>query len=244
MGLNRTNEEAADLDELIGQALIDDVLGVVKSGKEATVYCCRAGDRLVAAKVYRSEMVRQFANASAYNAGRIREKQRREARAIEHRSKAGREMAFGRWVAAEYETLELLHAAGCEVPEPLHRAERIILMEFFGDEEGAAEPLHQVRYAPDAAQRVFARIMANIETMLRCDRVHGDLSPYNVLALGEDIRIIDFPQAVDARFNPNARALLERDIERIAEHFSRMGVRCDAWRTTNELWGRYIRADL
>jgi RIO kinase 1 len=72
--------------------------------------------------------------------------------------------------------------------------------------------------------------MRNIELMLACDRVHGDLSAYNVLYAGPgEIRIIDFPQAVDARFNSNALMLLERDIGNICAY---------------SLWSRYLRSEL
>src|ERR1700682_5695454 len=54
------------LDAFIGDGSITDVLYVVRSGKEATVYCCRGaassnGD-LVAAKVYRPLERRNFHN--------------------------------------------------------------------------------------------------------------------------------------------------------------------------------------
>ena len=73
--------------------LIDEVLGVVKSGKEATVYVCETPDGdLVAAKVYRSRQVRQFANAAAYGEGRMRGVPRRDALAMAKKSRVGREM--------------------------------------------------------------------------------------------------------------------------------------------------------
>src|SRR5205085_7289278 len=53
---------------------ISDVLSRVKSGKEATVYCCAAhpgtGLELIAAKVYRPRMFRQLRNDSRYRQGR------------------------------------------------------------------------------------------------------------------------------------------------------------------------------
>ena len=98
MGLNRVNEDLADLDVFVGSAVLTEILGVVKSGKEATVYCARGGDRLggklVAAKVYRSMKVRQFANAAVYNAGRLRQRHRREERAMENRSRFARDGVF------------------------------------------------------------------------------------------------------------------------------------------------------
>ena len=251
MGLNRVNEDLSELDAFVASAYIEDVLGVVKSGKEATVYCVRGGERLgnklIAAKVYRSMKVRQFANASVYNAGRLRARggiRNREIRAIENRSRIGRELSFGKWVADEYETLNLLYNAGVSVPQPLQMAERIILMEYIGDEEDPAPPLTNVHLSHDEAVTAFGEIIASIEQMLACDRIHGDLSPYNVLYHEGRTRIIDVPQAVDARFNPNALDLLDRDVENICRHFERFGVRGDAWRISRGLWARYLRSEL
>lgn len=245
------NEDLADLDAFVASATITEILGVVKSGKEATVYCVRGGDifggRLIAAKVYRSRKVRQFANAATYNAGRLRARgggRTREIRAIENQSRIGRELAFGKWVADEYETLRLLHAAGVCVPEPLSMTERIILMEYIGDEEDPAPTLTNVDLSPEEATRLFDDLLRNIERMLACDRVHGDLSPYNVLYHEGAARIIDVPQAVDARFNPNAHDLLNRDVENICRHFQRFGVRGDPGRISRGLWSRYLRSEL
>src|SRR5256885_10953069 len=56
------------------QDLIDDVLYVAKSGKEATVYCCTAGPETdleyLAAKIYRPRMFRSLSNDALYRHGR------------------------------------------------------------------------------------------------------------------------------------------------------------------------------
>lgn len=248
MGQNRFNEEMADLEEHFGAGYIEEILGEVKSGKEATVYCCRGGyrlqGRLVAAKIYRARMVRQFANAAMYNAGRNRQPWKREARAMATKTRAGRQLAFGKWVADEVETLTLLHEAGADVPEPYGHSERILLMEYIGHEDTPAPLLVDAEPTSAEARDLFSRLMHNVEVMLRSDRVHGDLSPYNVLYDGSRLCLIDFPQAVDARFNPNALMLLERDIERICQWAARFGVTSDAWRHSRDLWHRYLRADL
>src|SRR2546421_1144448 len=53
---------------------ITDILYVVKSGKEVTVYCCRAGPttggELCAAKIYRAHESRSFKNDAIYHEGR------------------------------------------------------------------------------------------------------------------------------------------------------------------------------
>ena len=38
MGLNRVHEEIADLAEFVGSTMLEEILGVVKSGKEEPVY--------------------------------------------------------------------------------------------------------------------------------------------------------------------------------------------------------------
>jgi serine/threonine-protein kinase RIO1 len=69
--------------------------------------------------------------------------------------------------------------------------------------------------------------------------VHGDLSEYNILVVpahlventdsvgdgDQDLRpvLIDFGQAVDLR-HPEARSLLDRDLERLISFFKRQGV--------------------
>ncbi len=80
--------------------------------------------------------------------------------------------------------------------------------------------------------------------MLAHHVVHGDLSPYNVLYWQGRPVIIDFPQAVDARENPNAQMLLARDVANVCRYFARQGVDCDPVAIADELWGRYMRARL
>jgi RIO kinase 1 len=247
VGKNKEAEQLGALGELIEALVIDEVIGVIKSGKEATVYCCRGfqGEPpRVAAKVYRDRDVRRFSNDYAYVEGRTRGMARQDIAAIAAKSRAGREIAFGQWVVEEWKTLRLLYDAGCDVPEPLYRDGRVILMEYIGDDDDAAPMLAHADLDRDEAGDVFERLMRNIELMLACDRVHGDLSPFNVLYREGELRIIDFPQAIDPRFNGSAMPLLQRDIERICEWAARRGVEADGARIARTLWARFLRSDL
>jgi serine/threonine-protein kinase RIO1 len=51
--------------------------------------------------------------------------------------------------------------------------------------------------------------------------------------------VIDFPQAIDARFNQNASGLLQRDIGNICRYFERYGIRADADRIAARMWNSY-----
>src|SRR5215469_7320816 len=64
----------SSLSQFYEQDLITDVLRVIKSGKEATVYCCAADPstsrQLLAAKVYRPRMFRSLKNDAVYRKSR------------------------------------------------------------------------------------------------------------------------------------------------------------------------------
>jgi RIO kinase 1 len=195
------------------------------------------------AKVYRAQKFRAFANASVYTAGDVIT-DARAGRAIRGRTRAGRLMAHHLWVAREWETLCAVFEAGAPVPEPYAKSADAILMEYVGDESGVAPLLRQARLSAAEARRTLDELLTSIECFLSCDRVHGDLSPYNVLWDGSRLCVIDFPQAVDARSNPNARALLRRDVENVCSWLARRGARADAGRFTDDLWRRYTRGQL
>ena len=75
--------------------------------------------------------------------------------------------------------------------------------------------------------------------MLALDRVHGDLSPYNLLWHDGLAWIIDVPQMVDPRENANARTLLERDLENVWRHCSKFADLPEPWRQAEQLWTRW-----
>jgi RIO kinase 1 len=56
---------------------------------------------------------------------------------------------------------------------------------------------------------------------------HGDLSPYNILAAGERLVIIDLPQVVDVVANPQGAEFLQRDCHNVCTWFNRRGLDVD-----------------
>ena len=113
---HRYTLEMPELELFIDELWITDVLYELKSGKEATAYCCSGGPTsgldLIAAKLYRPIETRGFRNDNVYHAGRWDAADRRTKAAVASKSKVGMEMRFSSWVEHEYRTLELLHAAG------------------------------------------------------------------------------------------------------------------------------------
>ena len=76
------------------------------------------------------------------------------------------------------------------------------------------------------------------------DRVHGDLSAYNVLLWDGRAVVIDFPQAVVALKNPHAFRLLQRDLERLCQYFAEYGIEADGKALAASMWTRFVTAEL
>jgi RIO kinase 1 len=238
------------------QELISDITAQVKGGKEANVYRCAAHPALgvvwVAAKVYRPRMFRSLSNDKMYRQGRetlkangrpVKATDSRLMRAIGKKTAFGQQVAHTSWLMHEYTTMELLYEAGASVPKPLAANDNAILMAYIGDEQMAAPPLSQITVARDEAILAFREVMRNVELMLANGLIHGDLSAYNILYWDEQPILIDFPQVVDSKANPDAFTIFERDIQRVCNYFTRQGVPCDAAFITNDLWERYVLDD-
>src|SRR5271168_4908697 len=125
--------DEALLDAFIGDGSITDVLYVVRSGKEATVYCCRGAPM-----------------------------SSRDKRALANKSRHGRDLQYGSWINAEFEIMRMLYEAGADVPEVFGRSNGAILMEYLGDEDAAAPMLSRVTLPRDEAEQFLRRIIDNV----------------------------------------------------------------------------------
>lgn len=238
----------SSLDGFLDENLIGEVLEPVRGGKEATVFRCRAGARggpaFYAAKVYRPADRRSFRDDAVYRNGRVIGPGRIR-RAVKNRTAFGREVAQHLWVAAEYETQTILHESGVSVPRPVACSGTAIVMEWIGDADAPAPQLRHAQLTQAQASAALRALLGDVETMLDRHRVHGDLSPFNVLYWDGRPRIIDFPQAVDSRMNANSYGLLCRDVENVCRFFARQGVATpDPWKFSTRLWDRYVRGEL
>jgi RIO kinase 1 len=235
--------------------LILDVVRRVKAGKEATVYLCSAhpstGRTWIAAKLYRERSMRSSKNVGLYQQGRGlldedgnsgKGRPRRQDRAVSNKSTRGKAAVQMSWLMHEFTLLETLHARGGDVPQPIAHGEQGLLMEFIGDGADASPTLNDVVLEPSEAQPLFDRVIFNIELLLELGWVHGDLSAYNILYQRGRIVLIDFPQVVDCQNNPRARAIFERDVERVAQYFEGAGLSIDHRQLASDLWAKHVPA--
>jgi RIO kinase 1 len=225
--------------------VVDEVLGVLKTGKEAEVFVVERrttdGEQrvLLAHKRYRPMKVgkgeieglgfaraRTFTNDVVYHEGR-RLRYSRDQRAVERMTDYGKRLLAERWPGQELETLERAFAAGATVPYPVEFTGDGMLMQLIGDESAAAPRLVNARLSPEEVRRAFEQLLDELARLTRAGLVHADLSPFNVLWWRDRIWLIDFPQAVDLFTNPHGFDLLHHDVTTMCAWFARHGVTTD-----------------
>ena len=215
------------------QAALDTDLGVLKTGKEADVFLLERavpddpGQQVVmAAKRYRGEEHRSFHRSSAYTEGR-RTRRSRDTRALAKKTAHGRAVAAGQWATAEWDALTRFWSAGIPVPYPVQIDGTEILMELVTVDGEPAPRLAQTRPSPRLLVTWFEQLRDAMTGFARQGVAHGDLSPYNVLAAGERLVVIDLPQAVDLVANPSGLDFLMRDCHNVSSWFVARGLDVD-----------------
>ena len=233
------------LEQLLADGVIDEVIGRLKSGKEADVYLVRHHGEIVAAKVYKDRAQRNFKSNAVYKEGRqIRNSRTR--RAVEKGSRFGQREAEEAWKSAEADALYRLHAEGVRVPTPKMFYEGVLLMQLVTDAAGDPAPrLIDAPIAMEAAGEIYRDLRRAMVGMLCCEMIHGDLSPYNVLLGVEGAIIIDFPQMMSAAHNNQSEGFFRRDFENI--HRFLCGIDRSLLRSRSdgfEIWRAYLRREL
>ena len=214
------------------RAAVDTELGILKTGKEADVFLLERAvpgggpSAVMEAKRYRSEEHRTFHRSSSYTEGR-RTRSSRDARALAKRTAHGRAVAAGQWAWAEWEVMKRLWSLGVPVPYPVQIDGTEILMELVTVGEEVAPRLVQTRPDRELLASYFEQLRAAMTVLAAHGLAHGDLSPYNILAAGERLVVIDLPQAVDVVANPAGMDFLMRDCRNVCSWFTARGLEVD-----------------
>lgn len=233
-----------NIQHLVRDGLIDEVLRPLKSGKEAAVYVVVSEGEIRCAKVYKEVSQRGFHTQAQYQEGR-KVRNSRQARAMDKKSRYGREQQEKVWQTAEVEALYRLAAAGIRVPQPYNFVEGVLLMELVTDADGNAAPrLNDVELTQEQALEYHKVLISAVVKMLCIGLIHGDLSEFNVLVDSAGPVIIDLPQAVNAAANNNAARMLERDVENLTRYFGQFAPQLRSTDYGKEIWKLYQSGDL
>jgi RIO kinase 2 len=112
----------------------------------------------------------------------------------------------------EFDIMDRLYPA-VSIPKPVALSRHAIAMELV-----YGSLLNQVNLSnPDECLDI---ILEKVKAAFNLGIIHADLSEYNVIVAGEELRIIDWPQAVKTD-HPHAVDLLKRDVSNIVRFFSR-----------------------
>jgi len=192
-----------------------EVVGTIKSGKEADVWLVQIKKMQYALKVYDSNA--QLSTKGQYTEGQwINESSLRKA--VSQKTKVGKSLQQRLWTKREYYLLKKLFGQGAIVPEVFDYTDNAILMQYLGDENGFAPRLVDIELSDVMKTKVLDEIEAGIKLFIDNGIVHGDLSAYNILWWDGKPWVIDFPQAVDIRHNPNWKQFYDRDVQNIKNY--------------------------
>ncbi len=198
---------------LLNRGYLRNIFGVVRSGKEARLYWgVGRGSREVAIKIFLTTSGDFKRGRMMYIEGDPRFKNtKRDTRSL-----------VNLWALKEFRNLQQARDAGVRVPKPLKVTGNVLLMEFIGLK---GEPAPLLRETPlEHPGRVYDMIATSIRLLYqKAELVHGDLSEYNIMMVDLKPVLFDFAQAVTPE-HPMARKFLERDLVRLNEYFSRIGV--------------------
>ncbi len=224
----------ADLEELRGKGMLDELICIIKSGKEASVYLGKASEEYFAVKIYTDLRVRSFRRDDIYRQGRFIGSARIE-KAIDQGSAFGLNAHQILWVSEEFRQMNFLYNAGIPVPKPIANSGLVVMMEFIGTGGEPAERLSDIHLERDEAQEAFTQSVRILEAIVSCGRIHGDFSAFNLLWHEGKAIVIDFPQVVGIRSNSMAREILLRDVNSLCKSFKRHKIEPDAERIFSRL---------
>ncbi len=230
-----TKFENADLNQLSKMGLLDELISGIKTGKEGSVFLGRNADGFVAVKIYTDLRVRSFKRDEMYREGRFIGDSRIE-KAIQQGSEKGLDAHQVLWVQEEFRQMKHLHDFGVRVPKAVAVNGLVILMEFIGDENGIPSPrISDLKLDQAEAEEAFRQAVHNLRLIVRSGRVHGDYSTFNLLWRDGQAVVIDFPQVIEFKHNPNAQTLLARDVHSLCRSFLKQGVRADEVKILREV---------
>ena len=207
--------------DAVDNGLVDEVVSMLATGKEADVYLGLWKNIPLALKVYR---LHRTPHKKKETIGYAQDR-------------------MGLIAANEFTMLEKAYRAGIPVPTPARRVDNMFTMRFLGDEIGARllKDLHL-----EDPEYFAVETLDLIRRLLEGFIVHGDLSEYNLLLHQGRIFVIDFPQAIDlsSRVNRHARferakPFLNRDLENVARYFGRYDVEIDVERQFEFLTAKF-----
>jgi RIO kinase 1 len=199
--------------KLFNAGHIDEMTGIISTGKEANVYHgFKPGGREIAIKIFLIE-ASDFRRMDIYIKGDRRFSAWKNKRQL-----------VSNWAQKEYANLSRL-TGKISCPEPIAIEKNVLVMGFIGADKKSAPKLKDL--PPEDPQACLDKVIGYMKEIYRQGLVHGDLSEYNILNWNEEPYIIDLSMGM-LLDHPMAEELLVRDVKNVLKYFKKLGVRKDA----------------
>lgn len=192
--------------KLLNRKVLDEVTGIISTGKEANVFHgLNAAGEGFAIKIYRIA-TSDFKRKASYLISDPRFSQiKRDSRSI----------VFS-WAQREFRNLKILEGV-INSPKPFAVEKNVLIMEFLGEKGLPYPTLKDV--GPLNPEKDFEDVLQTMKKMYERELIHADLSEFNILR-GKNLYYIDFAQATLIS-NQNSKGYLLRDVKNVRRYFSR-----------------------
>ncbi|WP_455369238.1 serine protein kinase RIO [[Eubacterium] cellulosolvens] len=199
---------------LMNKGYIQDIFGVLRSGKESRLYWGKDPENIdIAIKIYLTTSSEFKQGMQKYIDADPRFKR------IDRSTKS----LIYLWARKEFDNLKDAQESGVNVPKGIVIEKNVLIMEFIG-ENGQPAPLLRESNLKNPA-RTFDQLIENIKKLYRQARlVHGDLSEYNIMIWKNKVVIFDLSQAVRLE-HPMAKNFLKRDLSNMIKYFTNAGIK-------------------
>ncbi|XP_053610543.1 serine/threonine-protein kinase RIO3 [Plodia interpunctella] len=209
--------------KLINNGLLEDINGVISTGKESVVLHAN-GDtsypdlvipKECAIKVFKTTL-NEFKTRDKYIEADYRFKDRF--------SKQNPRKIVHMWAEKEMHNMMRMQKIGLNCPDMICLKKHILLMSFIGRDNKPAPKLRDVILKPEKWQSVYNEVVDAMHKLYNVGHmIHADLSEYNILWWENKCWFIDVSQSVQPD-HPNGLEFLRRDCRNICNFFEKKGV--------------------
>lgn len=209
--------------KLINNGVLEDINGVISTGKESVVLHAN-GDtsfpdypvpKECAIKVFKTTL-NEFKTRDKYIEADYRFKDRF--------SKQNPRKIVHLWAEKEMHNMVRLQKIGLNCPQMVSLKKHVLLMSFIGKDNKPAPKLRDVILKPEKWQSVYNEVVDAMHKMYNVGHlIHADLSEYNILWWENKCWFIDVSQSVQPD-HPHGLEFLLRDCHNVANFFEKKGV--------------------
>ncbi|XP_030036490.2 serine/threonine-protein kinase RIO3 [Manduca sexta] len=209
--------------KLINNGMLEDINGVISTGKESVVLHANGDtsfpDLVVpkecAIKIFKTTL-NEFKTRDKYIEADYRFKDRF--------SKQNPRKIVHMWAEKEMHNMMRLQKIGINCPEMVCLKKHVLVMSFIGRDNKPAPKLRDVILKPEKWESVYHEVVDGMHKMYNVGHIiHADLSEYNILWWDNKCWFIDVSQSVQPD-HPNGLEFLLRDCRNIANFFEKKGV--------------------